>query len=178
MPPIFFRRFISGLLAFAFLAHTCRALRRDFSATLTTTALDRSSSRWFGASACTAAPEGQTSISCTAPRPESGLLHPASFNVRVHTFARKGAVAKVTTSVAETSAWRRADRWRRPHRGAMRFRPGRRFSGLNSRGLPANVGNRERPAPDRSSSNVLQIGTIRAIWSPESHPGGRRFESG
>jgi hypothetical protein len=43
--------------------------RRDFSATLTTPALDRRSSRWFGASPCRAAPEGQTSISCTAPHP-------------------------------------------------------------------------------------------------------------
>jgi hypothetical protein len=32
--------------------------RRDFSATLTTPALDRRSLRWFGISACTATPEG------------------------------------------------------------------------------------------------------------------------
>jgi hypothetical protein len=53
-----FRHVISGSLSLAFLAHTCRAQRRDFPATLTTTALDRSSSRWFAASACTAAAEG------------------------------------------------------------------------------------------------------------------------
>jgi hypothetical protein len=53
-----FRHVISGSLSLAFLAHTCRAQRRDFPATLTTTALDRSSSRWFAASAYTAAAEG------------------------------------------------------------------------------------------------------------------------
>src|SRR5680860_678112 len=45
-------------------AHLTRS-RRAFSATLTTSALDRRSLRWFGASPCRAAPEGQTSISCT-----------------------------------------------------------------------------------------------------------------
>ena len=53
-----FRHVISGSLSLAFLAHTCRAQWRDFPVTLTTTALDRSSSRWFAASACTAAAEG------------------------------------------------------------------------------------------------------------------------
>ena len=83
-----FRHVISGSLSLAFLAHTCRAQRRDFPATLTTTALNRSSSRRFAASACTAAAEGhQTNhtrllhlLHSTASRP--GLLHPASFNVR------------------------------------------------------------------------------------------------
>ena len=42
-------------------------LRPAFSATLTTTALDRSSLRWFGTSPCRAIPEGHTSISGTAP---------------------------------------------------------------------------------------------------------------
>jgi hypothetical protein len=42
---------------------------RDVSATLTTSALDRRSSRWFETSPCKAAPEGHTSMSCTAPRP-------------------------------------------------------------------------------------------------------------
>src|SRR5215218_6210680 len=69
MPLAVFRHVISGLLSLAFVVHTCRALRRDFSATLTTPALDRRSSRWFGASPCRAAPEGQASISCTAPLP-------------------------------------------------------------------------------------------------------------
>ena len=71
-----FRHVISGSLSLAFLTHTCRAQRRDFPATLTTTALNRSSSRWFAASACTAAAEGHqattpgSSISCTAPHPD------------------------------------------------------------------------------------------------------------
>jgi hypothetical protein len=69
MPLVVFRHVISGLPALAFVVHTCRAQGRDFSATLTTPALDRRSSRWFEASPCRAAPEGQTSISCTAPHP-------------------------------------------------------------------------------------------------------------
>ena len=40
--------------------------RRAFSATLTTPALDRRSLRWFGLPACTANPEGQTSITGAA----------------------------------------------------------------------------------------------------------------
>jgi hypothetical protein len=47
--------------------HTCR-VQRDFSATLTTTALDRGSSRWFAASACTAAAKGH-------PSQKARLLH-------------------------------------------------------------------------------------------------------
>jgi hypothetical protein len=42
-----FRHVISGSLALAFLAHTCRAHGATFPHTLTTTALDRSSLRWF-----------------------------------------------------------------------------------------------------------------------------------
>ena len=107
----------------------------------------------------------------------------AAFHARQHSklelrFARKGAVAKVTSSAAQTSDWRPADRSGQPHRGATTFRPQRWFSGLNSRESPANVGNREWPVANRGSLNALQIGTIRANWSPESHPGGRRFESG
>jgi hypothetical protein len=41
--------------------------RRDFPPTLTTTALDRSSSRWFAASACTAAAEGHQANNTPAP---------------------------------------------------------------------------------------------------------------
>jgi hypothetical protein len=84
-PPNVFRHVISGSLAFAFLTRTCRAQGATFPTTLTTTALDRSSSGWFAASACTATAEGHqanrpgSSISCTAPIRRSGLLHPASF---------------------------------------------------------------------------------------------------
>jgi hypothetical protein len=62
-----FRHVNSGSLSLAFLAHTCRAQRRDFPVTLTTTALDRSSSRWFAASACTAAAEGPPGQQRPAP---------------------------------------------------------------------------------------------------------------
>jgi hypothetical protein len=84
-----FRHVISGSLSLAFLAHTCRAQRRDFPATLTTTALNRSSSRWFAASACTAAAEGHQANNArllhllhSTASSDLGLLHPASFNVR------------------------------------------------------------------------------------------------
>ncbi len=63
-----FRHFISGLLAFAFLTHTWRAHGTPFPTTLTTTALDRSSSGWFAASACTTTAEGH-------PATTAGLLH-------------------------------------------------------------------------------------------------------
>src|SRR5215218_3228089 len=55
---LFLRHVISGSLALAFVIHTCRAHGATFPPTLTTTALDRSSSGWFAASACTAAAEG------------------------------------------------------------------------------------------------------------------------
>jgi hypothetical protein len=86
---LFLRHVISGSLALAFVIHTCRAHGATFPATLTTTALDRSSSRWFAASACTAAAEGHQAKQRPAPpspaqhriqRPD--LLHLASFNVR------------------------------------------------------------------------------------------------
>ena len=70
MPSICFRRFISGSLALAFVIHTCRAHGATFPTTLTTTALDRSSSGWFTASACTTAAEGH--------RPNSSGSSPGS----------------------------------------------------------------------------------------------------
>ena len=63
-----FRHFISGSLSFAFLTHTWRAHGTPFPTTLTTTALDRSSSGWFAASTCTATAEGH-------PATTAGLLH-------------------------------------------------------------------------------------------------------
>ena len=72
-------REISGSLSLAFLAHTCRAQRRDFPATLTTTALDRSSSRWFAASACTAAAEGHQANGTRLLH----LLHSTAFRIWV-----------------------------------------------------------------------------------------------
>ena len=46
-------------------AHLTRS-RRAFPGTLTTPALNQRSFRWFGLPACTASPEGQTSIAGTA----------------------------------------------------------------------------------------------------------------
>jgi len=98
MPPICFRRFNSGSLPLAFVIHTCRAQDATFPTTLTTTALNRSSSGWFAASACTATAKGHqttrsgSSISRTAPHPAawsptSSLLqrscsHPSGHSTR------------------------------------------------------------------------------------------------
>ncbi len=86
---LFLRHVISGSLALAFVIHTCRAHGATFPPTLTTTALDRSSSGWFAASACTAAAEGHQDTQRPAPPSPAqhriqqlDLLHPASFNVR------------------------------------------------------------------------------------------------
>ena len=58
----------SSLLALASLDRACRDHRPDVSATLTTTAFDRSSSRWLGISDQIAEPEGPSSISRTVAR--------------------------------------------------------------------------------------------------------------
>ena len=51
---------------FVFSSHTRPANSETSTAALTTPALDRRSLRWFGISACTATPEGPTSITGTA----------------------------------------------------------------------------------------------------------------
>jgi hypothetical protein len=56
------------LLALASLDRACRDHCPDVSATLTTTAFDRSSSRWLGISDLIAEPEGPSSISRTVSR--------------------------------------------------------------------------------------------------------------
>jgi hypothetical protein len=61
-------RFRSSLLALASLDHACRDHCPDVSATLTTTAFDRSSSRWLGISDLIAEPEGPSFISRTVAR--------------------------------------------------------------------------------------------------------------
>jgi hypothetical protein len=63
-----FRRFRSSLLALASLDLACRDHCPDVSATLTTTAFDRSSSRWLGISDLIAEPEGPSFISRTVAR--------------------------------------------------------------------------------------------------------------
>ena len=84
--------------------------------------------------------------------------------------ARKGAVAKVTSSAAQTLIG--DQRIVQDDRIEVRrtFRPQRWFSGLNSRESPATVGNREWPVANRGSLNALQIGTIRAEGPPEIAP--------
>jgi hypothetical protein len=86
---LFLRHVISGSLALAFVIHTCRAHGATFPPTLTTTALDRSSSGWFAASACTAAAKGHQDTNArllhilhSTESSDLDLLHPASFNVR------------------------------------------------------------------------------------------------
>jgi hypothetical protein len=56
------------LLALASLDLACRDHRPDFSATFTTTAFDRSGSRWLGISDLIAEPEGPSFISRTVAR--------------------------------------------------------------------------------------------------------------
>jgi len=91
---LFLRHVISGSLALAFVIHTCRAHGATFPPTLTTTALDRSSSGWFAASACTAAAEGHqattpdSSISCTTPHSESGSSTSSLLQRSWHTSGR------------------------------------------------------------------------------------------
>ena len=68
-----FRHVISGSLALAFLVHTCRAHGAAFPQTLTTTALDRSSLRWFAASPCRAAAEDHQPRK--GPAPPSPIQH-------------------------------------------------------------------------------------------------------
>jgi len=57
-----FRRFCSGSLALTSLDLACWDQSSRFSATLTTTAFDRSSSRWLGISDLIAEPEGSSFI--------------------------------------------------------------------------------------------------------------------
>src|SRR5271165_2152351 len=70
-----------------------------FPVTLTTTTLDRSSSRWFAASACTAAAEGHrtgrsgSSISCTAAHSESGSSTSSLLQRSWHTMGRPASVS-------------------------------------------------------------------------------------
>jgi hypothetical protein len=70
--PRAFRHVISGSLALAFLAHTCRAHGAAFPATLTTTALDRSSLRWFATSPRRAVAEDHQP---NRPAPPSPMQH-------------------------------------------------------------------------------------------------------
>jgi len=56
-----FRHFIDGSLALASLDRACRDHRPGVSATLTTTALDRSSLRWLGISTWSPNPKGPPS---------------------------------------------------------------------------------------------------------------------
>jgi hypothetical protein len=123
MSPICFRRFISGSLTLAFLALTRRAHGATFPTTLTTTALDRSSSGWFAAIPCrTTAEDHQTyrpssSISCTAPHlviwsSTSSLLQRSCS----HLFARSRSVAPTRVD-ARFSSDGGARRLRRSHPG-------------------------------------------------------------
>ena len=76
---LFLRHVISGSLALAFVIHTCRAHGATFPPTLTTTALDRSSSGRFAASACTAAAEDHQANNARLLH----LLHSTAFRIWV-----------------------------------------------------------------------------------------------
>ena len=101
---LFLRHVISGSLALAFVIHTCRAHGATFPATLTTTALDRSSSRWFAASACTAAAEGHRANGAR----HLHLLHSTAF--RIWVFYIQPPSTFVAHSWTTCSRLRRTDR--------------------------------------------------------------------
>jgi hypothetical protein len=67
-----FRHVSGGSLSLAFSVHTCRAQWRDFPATLTTTALNRSSLRWFAATPRRATAEDHQP---NRPPPSSPIQH-------------------------------------------------------------------------------------------------------
>jgi hypothetical protein len=68
--------------------------------------------------------------------------------------ARKGAVAMVTSSAAQTLIGDQRIAQDDRIEVQRTFRPQQWFSGLNSRESPANVGNREWPVANRGSLNT------------------------
>ena len=118
---LFLRHVISGSLALAFVIHTCRAHGATFPPTLTTTALDRSSSGWFAASACTAAAEGHqdnarlphllhstasSDLICYIQPPSTFVAHPRTTIERV--VARRADARRADESDSPTSRMRDA----------------------------------------------------------------------
>src|ERR1700694_3481012 len=90
-------------LLVAHLTRSCRA----FSATLTTPALDRRSLRWFGLSACTASPKGQSSSlaqhgSCWRPTPSPSL--PFQDTPRLNSPARTYRYRRFATVLTDADA--------------------------------------------------------------------------
>jgi hypothetical protein len=169
MPHVVFRHVISGSLALAFVIHTCRAQRRDFSATLTTPALDRRSSRWFGASPCRAAPEGQTSISCTAP-------HPVTWSSTSSLLQRSWSHVCATAS-RESSSERRCTSNRARKRKSMlgivsRHNVRAKIAHLQGFKVSQPDSNRRPPGPQLRALPALQHGNaaLRGLEDPSVTP--------
>ena len=177
MSPICFRRFISGSLPLAFVIHTCRAHGATFPTTLTTTALDRSSSGWFTAPACTATAEGHQP---PGPAPPSlvqhriqrlDLLHPASFNVRVRTFSRKARVGNPADAAvpAAAGAYARSRAAAATARWGLSSGPAARWASMTVDARPtratakcACTSPRIRPRASRSATAAAKEGSRRS----------------
>ncbi len=84
-----FRRLIDGSLVLVSLIPTCQDLVLTFASTLTTTALDRCSSRWFGAIPCRPAPRGP---------PSSLMQHQTPPDVSVCSWHKHGLILRTHTS--------------------------------------------------------------------------------
>ncbi len=90
-------------------SHLTRSQARLFPRRSARTALNRRTSGWFGASPCRATPEGQTSISCTAPQPTSRGIHldsPSAFVAHGSPTPLSDAAAPAATSARTGSGQR------------------------------------------------------------------------
>ena len=150
--------------------HLPRSKTRLFPTTLTTTALDRSSSGWFAASACTATAEGHQTHSGPAPPSlvqhriqRLGLLHPASFNVRVRT---SSPISRPASSAARSAA-RHCRRTCFPQSRRMRLFPASRSTQV-SRARAGETRSRAR-TEDSIGDRGHALGDRAVRWSLRGH---------
>jgi hypothetical protein len=185
MSIVFLRHVISGSLALAFVIHTCRAHGTTFPVTLTTTALDRSSSRWFAASACTAAAEGHqattpsSSISCTAPHPATWPSTSSLLQRTWHTLGRISAASRLLSFAAASSPMRsraslrpRASSWCGAEVSSRRLHLRNLSTLLRRNDTPAFTQNKPRHPPRRAGSSLLLLAAGGLKQQPRS--GGRK----
>ena len=107
-PPLWFRHFIQRFACARLLNPHLTGSRPVFSSTLTTPALDRCSSRWFGACSCKPAPRGQTLIFNAASNTSFGACswHTINSNLGVvlQKMGRVGEAADVWREVVQRDA--------------------------------------------------------------------------
>ncbi len=105
-----FRRVISGSLSLAFLVHTCRARGATFPRRSPPRLLTAAAHGGLRPPPARRPRRAARPLDPAPPSPAqhrlqwSGLLHPASFNVRVHTFARHAATSSPRGRVSATTA--------------------------------------------------------------------------